>query len=132
MTKKTILIGEDEKNISEMYRISFEQAGYNVIVAGNGHEVIERAKSDLPHLILLDINMPVKDGFEVLKDISENAKLYNIFSHIPIFVLSNYSNPQDMEYCIKKGAQEFLIKSDWTPKAIVQRVGDFLEKIAKE
>jgi two-component system, OmpR family, alkaline phosphatase synthesis response regulator PhoP len=129
MPQKTILIGEDEKDISEMYRLSFENAGFKVITAYDGQEVIDKAKSESPHLVLLDINMPVKDGFEVLKEVSENIELYKVFSRIPIIILSNYSNPQDMEYCLKKGAQSFIVKSDWTPKLIVKRVSDFLENL---
>ncbi len=129
MQKKTILIGEDEKNISEMYTIAFEQAGFKVITALNGKEVIEKTKTENPNLILLDINMPVKDGFEVLKDITEDLALYQIFNRIPVIMLSNYSNSQDIEYCMKKGAQDYLIKSDWTPSAIVKKMTDFLEEI---
>ncbi len=132
MLQKTILIGEDNKNISEMYKIAFEQAGFKVVTALNGKEVIEKTKTEDPHLVLLDINMPVKDGFEVLKDITENMALYNIFSMIPVIMLSNYSNPQDIEYCLKKGAQDYLIKSDWTPKMIVKKVQDYLNKIDNE
>lgn len=129
MHKKTILIGEDEKNIQKMYQIAFEQAGYKIITADNGQEVIDKAKEEDPDILLLDINMPVKDGFEVLRDISEDPSLYQVFSQVPILVLSNYSNPQDIEYCMKKGAQDFLVKSDWTPKAIVQKIANYLEEI---
>jgi len=129
MSQKTILIGEDEKNISEMYKIAFEQAGFDVVSAVNGEEVIEKTKTESPHLILLDINMPIKDGFEVLKDITEDLSLYNIFNRIPVIVLSNYSNPQDIEYCMNKGAQDYLIKSDWTPSAIVEKVNNYLKEL---
>lgn len=129
MPQKTILIGEDEKNISKMYQIAFEQADFNVVTAVNGEEVIEKTKAENPDLVLLDINMPVKDGFEVLKEITEDLSLYKVFNRIPVIVLSNYSNPQDIEYCMKKGAQDYLIKTDWTPKAIVKKVSDYLKEL---
>jgi len=129
MKKKTILIGEDEKNISEMYTMAFEQGGFRVVTALNGKEVIEKTKIEDPDLVLLDINMPVKDGFEVLKDITEDLSLYKIFNRIPVIMLSNYSNSQDIEYCMKKGAQDYLIKSDWTPNAIVKKMTDLLKEI---
>ncbi len=131
MAQKIILIGEDEKNISEMYEMAFEQAGFKVVTAFNGKEVIEKTKTEDPHLILLDINMPVKDGFEVLKNITEDLPLYKIFNRIPIIVLSNYSNSQDIEYCLKKGAQDYLIKSDWTPNALVKKVKNYLDEFDK-
>ena len=109
--------------------MSFEQAGFNVVTAVNGEEVIDKTRETNPDLVLLDINMPVKDGFEVLKEITEDLALYKIFSNIPVIVLSNYSNSQDIEYCMKKGAQDYLVKTDWTPKAIVKKVKDYLEEL---
>jgi CheY-like chemotaxis protein len=126
MRKKRILIAEDEANIQEMYRIAFEQAGFQTMLAGNGQELIDRAREIKPDLVLLDINMPVKDGFEILKEISEDIPLYKLFSHTPIIVLSNYSNPQDIDYCMKRGAQDYLVKSEWTPSAIVKKAKDYL------
>ncbi len=129
MPQKIILIAEDEKNISEMYKTAFEQAGFRVIIANDGQEAIEKTKTECPHLVLLDINMPIKDGFEVLKDITEDLSLYKVFNRIPVIVLSNYSNSQDIEYCMKKGAQDYLIKSDWTPSAIVEKVNSYLKEL---
>lgn len=127
MSKKTILIGEDEQNIAEMYKIAFEQAGYHVVSAANGNEVIENGRKVKPNLIFLDINMPVKDGFDVLREISEKLPLYKIFKHIPIIMLSNYSNQQDIDFCLKNGAQDYLVKSDYTPSAIVKMAQKYLD-----
>ncbi len=131
MVKKRILIGEDEKNIQEMYRFALEQAGYEVYTADNGNDVIKQAKAARPDLVYLDINMPEKDGFELLKDISEQPQLYRLFDRIPIIVLSNYSNQQDIDYCLAKGAQDYLVKTDWTPKAIVDKTAGYLKDYGK-
>lgn len=128
MGKKTILLGEDQKDIAEMYKIAFEQQGFDVTLAFNGVEVIEMIKRSVPDIMLLDIGMPVKDGFEVLKDISEDINLYNSMRTSPIIMLTNYNNPQDVEYCMKMGAQDYLVKTEWTPETIVKKVKAYLEK----
>lgn len=127
MDKKKILIGEDQKDIAEMYKIAFEQAGYEVALAFNGDEVEEKAKEFEPNLLLLDINMPVKDGFEVLKDALEDKQLFEALKKTPIVMLTNYNNPQDVDYCMQNGAQDYFVKSEWTPKAIVEKVKKYLE-----
>ena len=126
MEKKTILLGEDEKELAEMYKIAFEKNGFNLVIAFNGKEVLEKAEEIKPDLLLLDINMPVMDGFEVLKEISENIETYKIFENIVIIVLTNYSNQQDIEYCMKRGAQDFIIKAEWTPDQVVKKVQKYL------
>ena len=129
--KKKILIGEDEKDISEMYRIAFENAGYQAITAFNGKEVIEKTKIEMPDIVLLDLNMPVEDGFQVLQEISEENKTYKIFQNIPVIVLSNYDNPQDIDYCMRMGAQDYIVKSEWTPKKIVGKVEEYIKAFEK-
>ena len=128
MEKKTILLGEDQKDIAEMYKIAFEQGDFNVILASDGQEVIDKIRVSRPDILLLDIGMPVKDGFEVLKDMSEDIALYNIMRSTPIIMLTNYNNPQDIEYCMKMGAQDYLVKTEWTPETIVGKVKGYLKK----
>jgi len=127
MAPKTILLGEDEADIAAMYQTALTQAGFIVAVAANGQEVIGKIKSARPDLILLDINMPGKDGFEVLRDISENADLYQVVKTVPIVMLTNYSNQQDVEYALKMGAQDYLVKSEWTMPAIIEKVKKYLD-----
>ena len=127
MEKKIILLAEDEKDISEMYKIAFQQAGFKVVTAFDGEEAIRLGKEYNPDLILLDINMPKKDGFGVLRDISENRELYEVFKKTPIFILSNYSNQQDIEYCMNMGAQDYIVKAEWSPSKIVEKVKKYLE-----
>jgi len=127
MPQKTILLGEDDKDVSDMYKIAFEKGGFHVIQAFNGEEVIKKAKEELIHIILLDINMPKKDGFAVLKEIAEDETLYLTLRSIPIIMISNYSNPQDIEFCMKNGAQDFIIKAEWDPEGIIKRIKKHLK-----
>lgn len=128
MAKKTILLGEDEKDVAEMYKIAFEEAGFKVLLAFDGEEVITMAKKERPDVLLLDINMPKKDGFAVLKEASEDEELYDALKAVPIIMLTNYSNSQDIDYCMKNGAQDFIVKAEWKPKQIVEKVNDHLKK----
>ncbi len=122
MAKKIILLGEDEKDIAEMYKLVFDKAGFETIIAANGLEVIAKAKEVAPNILLLDINMPGKDGFEILKEISTDLALNKALSKVPIIMLTNYSNPQDVESCMKMGAQDYIVKAEWTPETIVQKI----------
>lgn len=127
MSKKKILLGEDDKNIAEMYKIAFDKAGFETVLAFDGQEVIEIAKEVKPDILLLDINMPVKDGFEVLREASENIKLYQVLSKTPIIMLTNYSNPQDIDYCLRNGAQNYLVKAEWTPEKIIEKINKYIK-----
>jgi DNA-binding response OmpR family regulator len=128
MAQKLVLLGEDEKNIAEMYEVAFNQAGFNLVLAPNGEEVLQKARELNPDIVLLDINMPVKDGFEVLKEVMENSMSYPNLKGVPIVMLTNYNNTQDVEYCMKMGAQDYIVKSEWTPETIVAKVKKILEK----
>lgn len=127
MPKKKILLGEDDKTIAEMYKIAFDKAGFETVLAFDGQEVIETAKEVKPDILLLDINMPVKDGFEVLREASENMKLYQVLSKTPIIMLTNYNNPQDIDYCLRNGAQNYLVKSEWTPEKIIEKINKYIK-----
>jgi len=127
MPQKIILLGEDDKDVSDMYKIAFEKGGFRVIQAFDGEEVIKKAKEELIHIILLDINMPKKDGFAVLKEIAEDETLYITLKSIPIIMISNYSNPQDIEFCMKNGAQDFIIKAEWDPEGVIKRIKKHLK-----
>ncbi len=128
MEKKTILLAEDEKDAAEMYKVAFEQAGWRVLLAGDGEEVLKLCREESADLILLDINMPKKDGFEVLEDFRSDDYLFEILKKTPIIMLSNYSNPQDIDYCVKMGASDYIVKAEWTPKLIIEKLKKYLDK----
>ena len=126
MPKKTILLAEDEKDAAEMYRLAFEQAGFRVLLAADGEEVLKICREENPDIILLDINMPKKDGFEVLDDIGADDYLSKILQKTPIIMLTNYNNPQDIDYCLKRGASDYIVKAEWTPKTIIEKINTWI------
>jgi len=104
--KKKILIADDEEHIRNIIRFSLESDGYEVVMAADGEEAIEIAKGEKPDLIVLDIMMPKKDGYEVFHELKarEDTK------EIPVIILTVKS-----EYVYKKisfsvGAEEHIVK----------------------
>ncbi len=120
---KKVLIIEDDIFLSELMAKKLEDSGFNVIKAIDGQEGLEKAASTKPDLILLDLILPGLDGFEVLKRIKDNAQI----SSIPVIILSNLGQREDIERGFDLGAQDYLVKAQFTPDEIVERVKKPLE-----
>lgn len=126
-SKKKVLIVEDDNDISEMYRIRITASGFIVETAANGQIGIEKMKKFLPDLVLLDIVMPKKDGFDLLEEVRQASDKEEI-KKIPIIVLSNLASPIDIMEGKRLGAQDWWIKAFNTPSQISQKVIDFFNK----
>ena len=93
-------------NVSLLSRY-LENEGCRYITASNGVEALERIRADMPDLILLDINMPEKDGFEVLREIRADKAI----QHIPVIILTAARlDPVDMQTGFKLGADDYVTK----------------------
>lgn len=104
---KKILIVEDEKAISHGLQLKLQAVGYDVKVANNGQEGLDLLMAEHFDVLLLDIMMPVMDGFQVLKKLTEAKKT------VPsTFVLSNLSQPEDEQRALEYGARKVFVKSD--------------------
>lgn len=121
--KKTILLCEDEEFVARSYIRKLEIEGYTVVHARNGQEVIDYLKTLRPNLILLDLMMPLKTGFEVLKDIQEGD---DEVKKIPIIVASNLGQKSDIDEALRLGAKDFLIKSNISLKELMAKVSQNL------
>ncbi|MBL7155035.1 MAG: response regulator [Candidatus Portnoybacteria bacterium] len=121
--KKKILIIEDEKFLLEMYQSRFEKEGYRVFTAINGQPGLELAQKEKPDLIILDILMPEMDGYEVIKKLKENSQT----EKIPILVLSNLGQPEEINQGLKLGADDYIIKTDLTPSELINKVERMLK-----
>ncbi len=113
-----ILLAEDDKFISVAYRHGLEQAGFEVILAADGQEALAKIKSERPDLILLDIIMPVKNGFDVLESLQANEEL----KKIPVIILSNLGQESDIKRGRELGAVDYLIKANHSLTEVVERV----------
>ncbi len=123
MDKKIkVLIVEDDSYILEMYKIKFEASNFEVISASDGVAGLEILEKEKPDIILLDIIMPKKDGFSVLKTIRSNSA----FEKIPIILLTNLGQRENIEKGFELGATSYIIKAHFTPSEIVKKVRDVL------
>lgn len=120
--KKTILIVEDYVFYSQMIKAELESRGYEVRAVQNGLQAIEVVKEMSPDLVLLDLIMPIKDGFETLEEIKSdpNAK------DLKILVFSNLSQTDDIEKVKNLGAVGYLVKKDFSLKELVDTIEKYL------
>jgi len=121
---KKILIVEDDNFISEMYANKFGESGFEISVAKDGQEALDKAKEIIPDLILLDIVLPKKDGFEVLKDLKKE----NVLKNTKIVFLTNLGEGEDLNKGLQSEADAYLIKAHSTPSQIVSKIEEILEK----
>lgn len=121
---KKILIIEDDPFLSEMYSAKFTESGFETKVAIDGQTGLAKAKEIKPDLILLDIVLPKMDGFEILKIIKEDESLKGI----PIILLTNLGQKNEVEKGLSLGADEYIIKAHFTPTAVVAKVKEILKQ----
>ena len=120
---KTILIIEDDQFLRELIVRKIINEGFSALEAESGEQGIEKTKKEKPDLILLDLILPGIGGFEVLKKIKEDKNS----SSIPIIILSNLAEPEEMEKGLKMGAVDFLIKAHLTPREIIDKIKSVLK-----
>jgi len=122
--KHTVLVAEDDKFLVKIFKDELEKEGFNVIIALDGNEAMLKLKTEKPSLVLLDLIMPIKNGFEVLKEMKLNDELKDI----PVIILSNLGQGTDIKKGIELGALDYLVKSDVTISDIVKKVKKHLIK----
>lgn len=120
MTK--ILIIEDEDVLLEILRGKLEYEGYTVSVAKDGEAGLSKIKEEKPDLILLDMVMPKMDGFGVLSAKAKDDEIKNI----PIIIISNSGEPSELEKGIKMGANDYLIKAEFDPQEVIEKMRKYL------
>jgi DNA-binding response OmpR family regulator len=120
---KKILIVEDDKFLRELMAQKLAKEGYDVIEAIDGEDALKSIKEEKPDLVLLDLILPGKDGFEVLAKVKEDAAL----SKIPIIVLSNLGQKEDVERALNLGATDYMVKAHFTPGEIIAKIKGILE-----
>jgi len=120
---KTILIVEDDKFLRELIARKLLKEGYNISEAIDGEEGIKKIKTEKPDLILLDLILPGVDGFEVLSRMKADEKL----AEIPVIILSNLGQREEIERGLKLGANDYMIKAHFTPREIIDKIKTVLE-----
>lgn len=120
---KTILIIEDDKFLRELIAQKLIKENYEVSEAVDGEEGMKKIKEEKPALVLLDLILPGIDGFEVLSRMKEES----ILSQIPVIILSNLGQKEDVERGLKLGAVDYLIKAHFTPGEIIEKIKNVLK-----
>lgn len=118
-----ILIVEDDKFLRELISQKLAKEGYDITEAVDGEEGAKMAKEVKPDLILLDLILPGIDGFEVLSKIKADP----LSSSIPVIILSNLGQKEDIERGFKLGATDYMIKAHFTPGEIVDKIRSLLK-----
>jgi len=118
-----ILMIEDDPAIAEMYRFQFEHDGYRVSIATSGEVAVATLTDDAPDLVLLDLLLPDRSGFEVLASLNERLP-----NHPPVVILSNYGEPSMIDRGRSLGAIEYVVKSRVTPADISRRIPTWVER----
>ena len=118
MKEKKILLVEDDKFISRAYSDGLTRAGFIVAHAESGRDALSLATKNKPDLILLDVILPEKNGFEVLEELKMNKDLKNI----PVIIMSNLGQEKDKARGKELGAIEYIVKSDYSMQAVINLI----------
>ncbi len=120
---KRILIAEDDKYLANAYRVKLEKENFEVLIVAQGKELLEEVEKYKPDLILLDLLMPVMDGFEALKKLKENEKTRDI----PVLIASNLGQKADLDKGMELGAEDYIVKSNLSLKNVVKKIKELLK-----
>lgn len=120
---KKILIIEDDPFLQSMYVTKLEASGYEVVSEEDGAKGFSSAQSEKPDLILLDILLPGKDGFEILEELKQDADA----EKIPVILLTNLGQRKDIERGLELGAVDYLIKAHFTPSEVIAKIESVLQ-----
>lgn len=122
--KHKILLCEDEEFVARSYIRKLQIEGYDVVHAHNGEEALVLFMNEKPDLVVLDLMMPLKTGFEVLEAIRSNASL--AARKTPIIVASNLGQKTDIDTAKELGAVDFLVKSNISLKEFATKIAEHL------
>lgn len=117
---RRILVVDDEERMVHFIHLNLEHDGFQVFEAFNGKQAIEKIRSNLPDLVLLDVMMPDIDGFEVLSMIRES-------STVPVIMLTAKGEEEDRVHGLELGADDYITKP-FSPRELVSRVRAVLRR----
>ncbi|WP_020559135.1 response regulator transcription factor [Thiofilum flexile] len=121
----TVLIADDEPNILISLEFLMKREGFRVLVAHNGQEALDQIANETPSLILLDVMMPKKTGFDVCQEL----RAQEAYQNIPILILTAKGRDTDIAKGMALGANDYMLKP-FSTKELVQKVRDMLGSVA--
>lgn len=120
--KKRVLLVDDEAYLREIYSLELSREGFDVLLATNGEEGLDAIRHERPDAILLDLQMPVKSGFDVLKSLGEDKKLRSI----PVIILSNVDEEESFKKAGEFETHFYLVKALTTPTKVAKLLREVL------
>jgi len=119
---KKVLFIEDERRLHDMIVPVLKKGGYEVFSAFDGELGVNMLEEQKPDLVLLDIILPKKDGFEVLEYLHSKEE----YKNTPVIILTNLEEKYDIERAMSFGVRAYLIKANYRPEEILNKVSDIL------
>lgn len=121
--KRKILIIEDDRALQSALVEMLNQEEYKTASAFDGEDGVQKAGTEKPDLILLDLILPKKDGFEVLAEIKNGPN-----KNIPVLILTNLEEIDNVQKALDLGAKTFMVKSDFSLRDIIEKIKENLSK----
>lgn len=119
-----ILVIEDEATLLYALQAKFSLEGFKVMAALDGKTGLDLALQTKPNLILLDLLLPIVDGFEVLKRLKENEET----KEIPVIIISNLDDKEKIEEGLRMGAIDYLVKADYRLDEVIEKIRKIINK----
>ena len=126
-SKGLILICDDQRGFRRIYRDVLEKDGYGVLEAATGEEGWETIIEKKPDLVLLDLGLPVLDGFQVLEKIRRSTQTKDI----PVIIFSVLGEPRDVQKALQMGANDYTVKGFYTPRQVLSKIRDLMNNRKK-
>lgn len=120
---KKVLLIEDDPFLVDIYATKLKESGFSVGIAVDGQEGLKKIEENSPDLVLLDIVLPVIDGWEFLKKLSNSKNA----GKLKVIILSNLGQKGEVEKGLNLGAAKYLIKAHYTPSEVVKEVKKLLK-----
>lgn len=121
-----ILVAEDERDIRELIAFTLRFAGFEVELASNGAEAVEKAAAAIPDLILMDVRMPRMTGYQACEALKENPATQDV----PVVFLSAKGQESEIQEGLEAGAMEYILKP-FAPDELTAQVHRILREIGK-
>lgn len=122
MAQFDIIVAEDDTVLRDLYLRKFDRDVYEVRTASNGQEALDLVQQKAPHLLVLDINMPVLDGFGVLEKLPKERRTF------PVIILTNFDDQANRDRGAALGVSDYFVKKDMTIKSLVEMVERLVAK----
>lgn len=119
-----ILIAEDDRFISNAYRVKLEKEGFEVKIAINGEEALNMMSERIPDIAIIDLMMPIVDGFALLERMKKDER----FKNIKVIIVSSLSQKEDLDRGMALGADDYIIKSEISIDDFVAKIRSLLQK----